>query len=271
MSCTRTAVVVDDKNRESKRSDDDDDDDDDDEVKHVKIEHYDRETFERRCIPDRLKRYWKEREEEEEEANWIERIRRKEGVPEFLTKIKRCKTYTGQATRYHLSRGASEARTNKRRRLQDEELDFAVQLFEHAEEILSEGKDFEIPFHIFLFLIETYPGWTAVYWKAALCLSVLGDVKKNESLILSLLRWAVKLEPDNEVLHRNVDGFIRILSYPQSLDAESFWSMSKAPKSMGDLQVLMVLLLRSESLKEMHSKELRKLIREKRLKRFKVV
>jgi len=229
---------------------------------------FDGERFERRCVPDRLKRCWREKILPELlGSDWTNRIAEKEKIPMFLMRVKRSKSYTGQMTRYHLTRGASEARTNAEGRLDDTQLDFAVQLYEHAENMMSDGSDnFDIPCEIFFFLLETFPGWTTVYWKAALCLAIVGDLEKDENLILNLLRWAVKLEPKNEVLHRNVDGFIRILSFPQSLDAETFWSMSKAPKSMGDLYALMTILLRTDSMKELHSKELRELIREKRLK-----
>ena len=231
---------------------------------------FDQKTFERRCVPDRLQRCWKENILPGlSYSNWTERIAQNEKIPIFLMQVKRSKSYTGQMTRYHLTRGAAEARTNAEGRLDDTQLDFAVQLYEHAEYMMSDGTcNFDVPCQIFFFLVQTYPGWTTVYWKAALCLSVVGDLEKDENLILNLLRWAVKLEPKNELLCRNIDGFIRILSHPQSLDVETFWSMSRAPKSMGDLQALMAILSRCDSMKALHSKELRELIREKRSKRY---
>lgn len=215
----------------------------------------------------------KDEEEVTKKRAWSETIRSRGSSPP--ARLRRLETggvpsWTGETSRYHIVHSASRTISARSgRALSDEELDEMVYLFENGEKRMRDN-DFEDARRSFYDVARAYPGCALAYWKCALALvaskKTIVSGSDDEAMCTGLLRWAVALEPSNEPLRRNAELLLRLIA--DSTSPETTPSLLRSPKSTGDLCALLTVATSTASFQSEHRKELRRLLRTRRLRRL---
>jgi len=175
-------------------------------------------------------------------------------------------SWTGLLERFELVKSASRGVNKAGQELTDKELNFCVEMYEHGEQLLC-SDDFQGACDAFLTLVEWFPGFALVYWKAAVALLALYPAPESHILVLSeatgLFRCAVSLEPNNTAIRENIDLVLKMLSGSSEI-CDRHWSSHGAPKSEGDLKAFLAILMATANFARAQAEDIRKMVRTRR-------